>query len=717
KTVYDKPKDASSNFEHILYQTKSDKQDFCSGPLREQPEFESNLEAKGMEDMSVTDIAEFVHYEWPYNKKVKIFVVVDNNRYRKWDSNVTKTTHMIMEAISIVHTYFIAIRVKIYWVGLEIWTERDITHIQPTLQGTLKYFIVWRWFKLIPRVLHNIAFVVVGHETGSKAGYSNLGSVCKEFESVSGLSFSHEDVSRFASAMTHELGHTLGMEHDTQYCMCGDEFYCIMHESVSQKQHFSNCSLEFLYKFVLDESTGCLYQAPVPTEIFRVPICGNGILDREEECDCGTEENCAKDPCCLPTCRFTVGSTCAFGPCCKNCNIRRATEVCRPSKHDCDLPEYCNGTSIWCQPDVFKQDGTECSVGYCYEGNCHSLDKQCVEIFGKTSSRAPDSCYESINGMADRIGNCGPIIDGRRRTFRKCEPKDSKCGKLLCQNIQKLPRGKNHYTYFQLPFKGSWYWGAELLEDIGKKDRGEVYAGTKCDHEKICLNNVCSDIHALRQRCSTDATCTGRGMCNNLDHCHCEYGYAPPHCVTKGNGGSIDSGPPPARLQTTQNSCSGDSGSRQILVFIILAEEMLAVFWLENWNLKAEALPLFCLEIGPEVIIVRETSVLCLCLANTLSHGMWAMHLLIIIIVVFPNEQQCPLATTSATVQGYNPSGNMAATLVPALAAASAPMEDQEKKVLATKPVEESKVPIHMLHSPPSSLPAAFQAQDLKWCV
>ncbi|XP_044541363.1 disintegrin and metalloproteinase domain-containing protein 1a-like [Gracilinanus agilis] len=533
-TVYRiEPIDASSNFEHILYQTKSDEQDFCSGPLREQPEFESNLEAKGMAVPSGTDIAEFVHYEWPHIKMVKIFVVVDNNRYRKWDSNVTKTTHNVMAALSIVETYFIAIRVKIYWVGLEIWTEKDVTKIVPSLKDTLKYFSPWKFFVLLPRAFHNIAHLIVGHETKSKAGYSFLGAICSAYESVAALSFPQRDVTLLASLMTHELGHSLGMDHDSQYCMCGDEYYCIMHESVSYKQVFSNCSLEYFYKFLFEKRSRCLYRAPTPTTIFRVPICGNGILDREEECDCGTEETCAKDPCCLPTCRFTVGSTCAFGPCCKNCNIQRATEVCRPSKDECDFPEYCNGTSIWCQPDVYKQDGTECRHGYCYEGNCQSLDKQCVEIFGEGSRKAPDSCYESINSNGDRIGNCGPIVNGMRKTFRKCEPKDSRCGRLLCQNIQKLPRGKNHYTYFQLPCEGSWCWGADLFQGLGEKDRGEVQPGTVCDQEKICLNNVCSDRHLLRQRCSSATNCTGRGTCNNLSHCHCDFGYAPPDCITK----------------------------------------------------------------------------------------------------------------------------------------------------------------------------------------
>jgi len=62
----------------------------------------------------------------------------------------------------------------------------------------------------------------------------------------------------------------------------------------------------------------------------------------------------------------------------------------------------------------------------------------------------------------------------------------------------------------------------------------------------LCINRTCTSISRLHYDCNV-TKCHDRGVCNNCKNCHCRYGWAPPYCEWKGFGGSIDSGPPPAR--------------------------------------------------------------------------------------------------------------------------------------------------------------------------
>lgn len=101
-------------------------------------------------------------------------------------------------------------------------------------------------------------------------------------------------------------------------------------------------------------------------------------------CVCVCVQECEEDPCCeYRTCKLKSGAQCAYGECCSNCQVNTASlvthththcacvlgsvtvclcvqflpgaTVCRASTDECDLPEFCNGSSSLCQSDVFIQ--------------------------------------------------------------------------------------------------------------------------------------------------------------------------------------------------------------------------------------------------------------------------------------------------------------------------------------------------------------------------
>ncbi|XP_068938003.1 disintegrin and metalloproteinase domain-containing protein 1a-like, partial [Petaurus breviceps papuanus] len=462
-----------------------------------------------------------------------------------WNSNVTRTVQVVVDALAHVNTYSQGIRVKVVLVGLEIWTERDQVRTAGDLWEVLHNFNQWRQEELVGRAKHDVTHLIVGYDPGEAMGEAFLNGACVSELAAAVDSFYHEDPSLFALLMVHELGHNLGMKHDHQACVCPDQPSCIMLGTLSFESSFSNCSLEDFYEFLRQHKGSCLYDKPVARGMVRKPFCGDHVVDRGEECDCGGHGDCWRDPCCLPSCQMRQGSDYAFGACCRKCKFLKAATPCRPSVDECDLPEYCNGSSLWCQPDSYKQDGTPCSgEGYCYQGRCRSLQSQCVEVFGEGSRAARQSCYHHLNSQGDRFGNCGSDQKGLHKVFVQCEPEDVVCGKLLCEDIPRLPQMQNHHTVIQIPLEDTWCWGVDLFEDVDLPDGGAVKAGTLCGPQKICLNHTCSDVRVLRYDCEPEAMCHGRGVCNNLKHCHCDDGYAPPTCDSMGFGGSVDSGPP-----------------------------------------------------------------------------------------------------------------------------------------------------------------------------
>ncbi|XP_051831907.1 disintegrin and metalloproteinase domain-containing protein 1a-like [Antechinus flavipes] len=549
KLVYGiEPIGTSKEFEHVVYYMDGHVRGSCKVSGENTPKSPDTLYPIANEDYShgEEEPVKSVNYIWSHTKYLELFLVVDNRRFLMWNSNVTTAVRTVMDALAHVNTYSRALRVRVVLVGLEIWTERDRVRVSGDLGEVLRAFNRWREGELAGRARHDAAHLIVGSDPGERAGAAFLGGACVPGRAAGVEAFSHEDPAAFAALLAHELGHNLGMRHDHAACLCPDRPSCLMGDPVSLQGSFSNCSLGDLYAFVRPPHGSCLYDKPAARPVPRKPRCGDGVVDAGEECDCGDPGACPEEACCLPSCQRRPGSACASGPCCSECRLLEAATPCRPSVDECDLPEYCDGASPRCPPDSYKQDGAPCRAeGRCYRGRCRSLRSQCEALFGAGSRAAPPSCYRHLNTRGDRFGNCGRGQPGLLQAFVGCEPQHVLCGKLLCEHVRRLPRMRKHHTLIQVPLGDAWCWAADLFEEAAEPEGGAVQAGTWCGPRQVCVNHTCSDVGGPRAECEPGTTCHGRGVCNNLQHCHCDAGYAPPACEAEGPGGSVDSGPPP----------------------------------------------------------------------------------------------------------------------------------------------------------------------------
>ncbi|XP_075592545.1 LOW QUALITY PROTEIN: disintegrin and metalloproteinase domain-containing protein 18-like [Balearica regulorum gibbericeps] len=380
-------------------------------------------------------------------------------------------------------------------------------------------------------------------------GATALGKACQR-DAAGAVAVYQESVTleSFSILLAQLLGRSMGIRYDSQDCRCGGRI-CIMSPEAlyfSGAKAFSSCSIRDFGTFLKHDGGECLFNRPRlnGASYRRAAVCGNGVVERGEQCDCGAAEACLKDKCCTKRCQFKPGVKCSSGLCCNECQFKQKNSQCRPpADAQCDLAEFCNGSSASCPPDLYVQDGHECEhgTGYCYKGRCRSPDLQCQRLYGRGSKNAPVACYEELNSQQDRFGHCG---FQPRQGYKSCVWRNLRCGKLICTYPYSTPFPSEAAAVLYVQVREHLCISLDYLNAPKRLDPLLVPPGTKCGSGKVCINNTCHPHSVLGYDCDSEVKCHGHGVCNNKRHCHCHPGWKPPDCLRKGSrlGGSIDSG-------------------------------------------------------------------------------------------------------------------------------------------------------------------------------
>ncbi|KAG5858154.1 snake venom metalloprotease precursor [Bothrops jararaca] len=432
-----------------------------------QTNWESDEPIKKASQLVVT--AEQQRYN-PY-RYIELVIVVDYRMVTKNNGDLDKIRTKIYEIVNILNEIFRYLYIRIALVGIEIWSNGDLINVESAANVTLASFGTWRATDLLKRKSHDNAQLLTAIDfNGLTIGTTYIASMCNLKESV-GVVKDYSPINLLVPVtMAHEIGHNLGIRHDTGSCSCGG-YSCVMSPVISNQPSklFSNCSYIQCRDFITNHNPQCILNEPLRTDIVSPPVCGNELLEMGEECDCGSPRNC-QNPCCdAATCKLQSWVECESGECCDQCRFKGAGSECRSARSECDIAESCTGQSAECPTDDFQRNGQPClnNQGYCYNGNCPILHHQCYALFGADATVAQDGCFD-INEKGDEYFYCRK----ENGVNIPCAQEDVKCGRLFCHT----KKSECDFDYSVDP------------------DYGMVDHGTKCADGKVCSNRQCVDV-------------------------------------------------------------------------------------------------------------------------------------------------------------------------------------------------------------------------------
>ncbi|NXX60989.1 ADAM9 protein, partial [Scopus umbretta] len=571
------PVENSSTFQHLIYRRAlgSGSRQLCQVPEEHKDHLteEGELANGSRKILVIEEVPSLQSLPVP-TRYLELALIANKELFKVRNYNETLMLHLFISISNLLNAVYKRMKLQIVISAVEMWTRMDHMPADHSLAQTLQVFATWCQRDAVGRINYDHIQLLLGQHYKER-GFAWKGTMC-QMNSMGVVSFPGHDTVSDVMTLAHEIGHSLGFSHDDakqfhdKFCNCNcTRRGCIMRTSPGSCLAFSNCTMGEYYDEIIRKNLPCLLNIPSLKPLL-LELCGNGVLEKEEVCDCGSDEACLQEGCCSSSrCLLAPGASCYRGECCHKCQFQPAGKICREDRSTCDLPEYCNGSSGTCPMDVFKQDGTPCGDNdRCYDGHCRSHEAQCKALFGhltrnqpspsdntsspasspspalcfkKTAHRAPLSCFREVNVRGDRCGNCG----WNGTYYTKCLAENVLCGRVQCANIKRVPVRQDGETVVQTTVNDQLCWGLEFHLASDTPDEGSVKDGTSCGRNKICMNRACVSASFLNDDCR-EKKCNGRGVCNNKKNCHCDFGWAPPDCKLEGFGGSIDSGPPPS---------------------------------------------------------------------------------------------------------------------------------------------------------------------------
>jgi len=502
-------------------------------------------------------------------KIIELSIVCDKRCYDRWAANYAgqDIEDWFYKAVQTASLKVSPLRTRIVLSQLEVWSQFDIVPITSADSEPMMDIInAYRADVLVPRQWTDATFLVSGQDiidtsSGGGGGIAGLfvsAGIC----TTGGYGLlklgSSQSRDNFAQFIVHELGHGMGSGHDTSSCDCGAGSYinCCMAPSVNSYQinnyKWSDCAKADIAAVLGIDHSSCMTDTPTLYMPQASSPCGNGILDGDEQCDCGggSIDGCADF--CDDSCQLVGdGTQCEpSSACCESTGqFSTSSTVCRASRGSCDAEETCTGSAGLCPDDVFTADGSDCTdslgeASYCYDGVCRTRNNQCKNYWNDAYSSAAEVCWQYSTPYGSISANCGETGRLPTSTYTTCSSFVDPyymCGKLQCNGPTEdypFPYDHSVVSYYRVPKQNSRistdhcrYLLHYLWED-GKGDSVYVQDGTKCGDGKVCSNFNCVDKSGFTNEAVVQAIC-GNGVVETGEDCDCGAAVANCACCSE----------------------------------------------------------------------------------------------------------------------------------------------------------------------------------------
>lgn len=203
---------------------------------------------------------------------IQLVLINDHGIFKLFKHNPKAVYNMNINLVEAVDRLFAPLKIRVSLVDSITWTDYDRINFDVNANQTIFRFLDYRRRALLPSYANYLTILISVHHFGTIYGYSLRNSICDEYDSVGFVTY--WDNSSYVSSiiLAHEIGHTLGMLHDDDRCLC-PAASCIMTSLIKTDlpRQWSSCS-KAIVDFVKQKAFfSCIHNKPA-SFLFRSAI-------------------------------------------------------------------------------------------------------------------------------------------------------------------------------------------------------------------------------------------------------------------------------------------------------------------------------------------------------------------------------------------------------------------------------------------------------------